>query len=296
MKEENQTEKILYLCGTPIGNLEDITIRAVNILKEVDLIAAEDTRHTRKLLNHFQISTPVTSYYEHNQGEKAPYLIEKIKCGTKVALVSDAGMPGISDPGYLLVKLALKHKIKVVAIPGVTALITALVISGLPTNQFIFGGFLPRKSIERRRFLRQLTNEDKTIIFYETPHRLLKALEDILELWGDRKIALARELTKRYEEVKRGTISQILDILKKEEIRGEITLVIEGNPKAEKKMEEEITSNNKIVVKFIQELKKEQYSSREIIRLTQEKFNLPRNIIYQKLLELKENLYTTNSK
>jgi len=296
LKEENQTEKILYLCGTPIGNLEDITIRAVNILKEVDLIAAEDTRHTRKLLNHFQISTPVTSYYEHNQGEKAPYLIEKIKCGTKVALVSDAGMPGISDPGYLLVKLALKHKIKVVAIPGVTALITALVISGLPTNQFIFGGFLPRKSIERRRFLRQLTNEDKTIIFYETPHRLLKALEDILELWGDRKIALARELTKRYEEVKRGTISQILDILKKEEIRGEITLVIEGNPKAEKKMEEEITSNNKIVVKFIQELKKEQYSSREIIRLTQEKFNLPRNIIYQKLLELKENLYTTNSK
>lgn len=296
MKDENQSEKILYLCGTPIGNLEDITLRALNILKEVNLIAAEDTRHTRKLLNHFQISTPVTSYYEHNKDKKAPYLIEKIKNGTKVALVSDAGMPGISDPGYLLVKLALQHQIKIVAIPGVSALITALAISGLPTNQFIFGGFLPRKSIERKNFLRQLINEDKTIIFYETPHRIIKALEDILKLWGDRKIALARELTKRYEEVKRGTISQILDILKKEEIKGEITLVIEGKTRVEKKIEEEIASRNKIVVKFIQELKKEQYSSKEIIRLTQEKFNLPRNIIYRKLLELKGNIYNNSSK
>lgn len=288
MKTSKQAEKVLYLCGTPIGNLEDITLRALNILKEVELIAAENTRHTRKLLNHFKISTPITSYYEHNQDKKAPYLIEKIKGGTKVALVSDAGMPGISDPGYLLIKLALQNNIKIIAIPGVTALITALVISGLSTNQFIFGGFLPRKSTERKRFLHTLLSEERTIIFYEAPHRLIKTLKDILALWGDRRIALARELTKKHEEVLRGTISQILSTLEGKEIKGEITLVIEGRLREEKKKEEDNVSASEIMVDFIRELKRMNYSPREIIRLTRERFGLSKNIIYKKLLELKK--------
>lgn len=288
MKKDSQQEKILYLCGTPIGNLEDITLRALNILKEVDLIAAEDTRHTRKLLNHFKISTPVTSYYEHNQDKKAPNLIEKIKSGTKVALVSNAGMPGISDPGYLLIKLALQNNIKIVVIPGVTALITALVISGLPTNQFIFAGFLPRQSSERKKFLSNMVNEERTIIFYEAPHRLTKVLKDILIIWGDRRIALARELTKKYEEVLRGTISQVLSTLEENRIKGEITLVIEGKLKEEKIQKENFSSVSESIVDFMRNLKKTKTSHREIIRLTRERFGLSKNIIYKKLLELKE--------
>jgi 16S rRNA (cytidine1402-2'-O)-methyltransferase len=228
---KNKTEGILYICGTPIGNLEDITLRVLKILKEVKLIAAEDTRHTKKLLNHYQINTKVTSYYEYNKFKKAPYLVEILKNGQDIALVSDAGMPGISDPGYVLVNLALKNNIKIIPVPGASALITALVVSGLPTDKFVFEGFLPRKIKERKRYFKSIENEDRTIIFYETPQRLKRALKDMLETWGDRKIVIARELTKMYEEIIRGKLSQVLTEISTKEIKGEITLIVQGGIK-----------------------------------------------------------------
>lgn len=197
--DKNETKGILYICGTPIGNLEDITLRALRILKKVKLIAAEDTRRTKKLLNHYQIDTKATSYHEYNKFKKAPYLVEILKNGQDIALVSDAGMPGISDPGYVLIDLALKSNIKIIPIPGASALITALVVSGLPIDKFVFEGFLPRKIKERKRYFRSIENEERTVIFYETPHRLKRALKDMLEVWGDRKIVIARELTKIFD-------------------------------------------------------------------------------------------------
>jgi len=219
---------ILYPVGTPIGNLKDITLRALEVLKEVDLIASEDTRHTRKLLSHYDIHTSLTSFYEHNQLKKAPYLIECLKRGQNVALVTKAGMPGISDPGYYLIKEVIKEKIKVVPIPGPTALAIALVTSGLPTDSFVFEGFLGRKKGERIRKLKKLKEEERTIIIYESPHRLKKVLSEIREVLGDRWIAVGRELTKKFEEILRGRISKVEEIFKERTPRGEFTLVIEG--------------------------------------------------------------------
>jgi len=278
----------LYICGTPIGNLEDITLRALNVLKKVDLIAAEDTRHTKKLLSHYQINTPVTSYYEYNKFKKAPYLIEKIRNGQKIALVSDAGMPGISDPGYFIVNLALKNDIKVIPIPGVSAVITALVVSGLPSEHFIFEGFLPRKCTERKKYFGKIESENRTLIFYETPHRLKKTLRDMLKIWGDRRIVIARELTKKYEEVLRGEISEILKVLEDREIKGEITLIVEGNTRGEKYDESDLMKRDKIIEEFLKELILQKYSNKEIIKIAQEKLNISKNIIYKKLLEIKD--------
>jgi len=285
--KKSKFEGILYICGTPIGNLEDITLRALNILKKVELIAAEDTRLTKKLLNYYQVDTPVTSYYEYNKFKKAPCLIEKIKNGQKIALVSDAGMPGISDPGYVLIHLALKNNIKVIPIPGVSALTTALVVSGLPTDKFVFEGFLPRKSAERKKYFKNTKNEERTIIFYEAPHRLKRALKDMLDIWGDRKITVARELTKNYEEIIRGKLSQVLNEICLRDIKGEITLVVQGGIK---RKEEDIMGFLKrefMLEDYLKKLKNQGYSNKEIIKMAQETLNIPKNIIYKKLLEIK---------
>ena len=286
--KENKDTGILYICGTPIGNLEDITLRALKILKEVNLIAAEDTRHTKKLLNHYQINTKITSYYEYNKFKKAPYLVEILKNGQDIALVSDAGMPGISDPGYVLINLALKNNIKIIPIPGVSALITALVVSGLPTDKFVFEGFLPRKIKERKRYFKSIENEERTIIFYETPHRLKRALKDMLDVWGDRKIVIARELTKMYEEIIRGKLSQVLTEISTKEIKGEITLVVQGGIKKKENDSIDFLLKECIIEKYLNKLKNQGYSNKEIIKITQEKLNIPKNIIYKKLLEMKK--------
>ena len=285
---ENKVTGILYVCGTPIGNLEDITLRALKILKEVNLIAAEDTRHTLKLLNHYQINTKVTSYYEYNKFKKAPYLVEILKNGQDIALVSDAGMPGISDPGYVLIDLALKNNIKIIPVPGVSALITALVVSGLPTDKFVFEGFLPRKIKERKRYFKSIENEERTIIFYETPHRLKKALKDMLEILGDRKVVIARELTKMYEEIIRGELSQVLSEIDSKEIKGEITLIVQGGIKKKESDIIDFLKDECIMQEYLKKLKNQSYSNKEIIKITQEKLNIPKNLIYKKLLEMQK--------
>jgi len=284
---ENKDSGILYICGTPIGNLEDITLRSLKILKEVNLIAAEDTRHTLKLLNHYQINTKVTSYYEYNKFKKAPYLVEILKNGQDIALVSDAGMPGISDPGYVLIDLALKNNIKIIPVPGVSALITALVVSGLPTDKFVFEGFLPRKIKERKRYFKSIENEERTIIFYETPHRLKKALKDMLEILGDRKVVIARELTKLYEEIIRGKLSQVLTEISTKEVKGEITLIVQGGIKKRENSSTDFLIKECIIEEYLKKLKNQGYSNKEIIKITQEKLNIPKNLIYKKLLEMK---------
>lgn len=224
---KKMTNGILYLCGTPIGNLEDITLRALRILKEVDLIAAEDTRVTQKILTYYQINTKITSYHQHNIGKKGKYLIELLQKGKNIALVSDAGMPGVSDPGYDLVRLAIENRIPIVPIPGPTAILTALVISGFPTKHFIFEGFLPGSRKNRLRLLKRLKEEQRVIIFFESPHRILKSLNDILEILGDRQVAIMRELTKKFEEVIRGKVSEVIGKFNSVPPKGELTIVLQ---------------------------------------------------------------------
>jgi 16S rRNA (cytidine1402-2'-O)-methyltransferase len=216
----------LYLVGTPIGNLEDITLRALRILREADQIAAEDTRHTQKLLQHYEIARPLVSYHEHNEMTRAPELLISLEQGAKIALVSDAGMPLVSDPGHRLVTLCLRHQIPVVPVPGPSALLAALSASGLPNEEFLFVGFLPQRSGERRRALERLRIEDRTIIFYEAPHRISECVADAREILGDRPACLAREVTKLHEEFRRGKLSAIANSLEERPARGEITLLI----------------------------------------------------------------------
>ncbi|MCH8864035.1 MAG: 16S rRNA (cytidine(1402)-2'-O)-methyltransferase [Chloroflexi bacterium] len=216
---------VLYIVATPIGNLEDISLRAIRVLREVNLIAAEDTRKTRRLLARYDIGTPMTSYYEHSKRSKLEYILERLK-QEDIALVSEAGMPGLSDPGYELVTAASERGIRVVPIPGPSAVITALVVSGLPTDRFSYLGFLPHKTAARKRLLESAAGEPGSIVVLETPHRLRAALEDIRLVLGDRRIAVCRELTKRFEEVYRGTVSQASEHFRTP--RGEFTLVIEG--------------------------------------------------------------------
>ncbi len=224
----NPTKGMLYIVSTPIGNREDITLRALRILKEVDLIAAEDTRHTSLLLKHFGIHTPLTSYFEGNEFRKKEFILSKLKQDHRVALVSDAGTPGISDPGFRLIQIAIENQIPIVSIPGASAVIAALSVSGLPTDAFLFKGFLPHKSKKRRDWLKQLEGVRETLIFYESPHRLSETLDDIFEILGDREMVLTRELTKIYEEVLRGRVSEIQTQIGERKLKGEITLVISG--------------------------------------------------------------------
>jgi 16S rRNA (cytidine1402-2'-O)-methyltransferase len=216
----------LYIVSTPIGNLEDITLRALRVLREVDLIAAEDTRHTRQLLSHYDIHTPITSYFEGNQIKKGERLIVRLKVGDAIALVSDAGTPTISDPGYRLVVQCIDADIPIVPIPGVSACITAASVAGLPLHNLGFEGFLSPKSGKRRRRLTELREEIRTLIFYESPHRLNRFLQDVLEILGDRRICVARELTKNFEEIFRGVVSEAVDKFQVTSPRGEFTVVI----------------------------------------------------------------------
>lgn len=223
----------LYVCGTPIGNLEDITLRALRVLREVSLIAAEDTRHTRKLLNHYGISTPVTSLHEHNEARRTPELVQRLLAGQSVALVSDAGMPGIQDPGVGLIRAARDAGVPVTVVPGPTAAITALVGSGLPAERFAFEGFLPRQSSRRRAHLQALADDPRTLVFYEAPHRLRPVLADMVAVLGDRPACLARELTKVHEEWQRDTLSRLLELWQDRTPQGEFVIIVAGAARAE---------------------------------------------------------------
>ena len=221
----------LYIVGTPIGNLEDITYRAVRTLKEVNLVASEDTRRSKILFNHYNINTPLVSYYEYNKYKRAPQLIKNLLEGKNLALISNAGTPGISDPGYFLIKIAIDNNLPVIPIPGTSSLITALSVSGLPTDRFIFEGFLPRKKAKRITYLKKLQNEKGTLLFFESPYRIINTLKEMLTLWGNRDAVLAREMTKIYEEFIREKIIKIIQKLEGKKIRGEITLLVSGKNK-----------------------------------------------------------------
>lgn len=229
MKSQEKSSGILYIVSTPIGNLEDITLRALRVLKEVDRIAAEDTRRTRQLLSHYGIHKPLLSYHEHNRRMREESLLEELRGGRNIALVTDAGTPGISDPGENLVRRAVQESIPLVPIPGPSALVAALSVSGLPTQSFLFYGFLPSKPPARQKFLLSLKDCPETLIFYESPRRLRSFLEDTFRILGDRQVMVAREMTKLYEEVYRGTVSEVLQELGEEEIKGEVTIVLQGS-------------------------------------------------------------------
>lgn len=270
---------ILYICPTPIGNLEDITFRTIRILEEVDLIAAEDTRHSLRLLNHFNIKKPLTSYHEHNIREKGKELIYKMNMGENIALISDAGMPGISDPGQELIREAIEDGIEVIALPGATASITALVISGLSTDKFIFEGFLSSKRKERKKELMDIKENLKTTIIYESPHRLIGLLEDMEYILEDRKISISRELTKKYEETFRGTSSKALEKFKEDGVKGEFVLVIEGS--LEEKMVEEIDVEQKL-----REYIDSGLTKKEAIKKISQENGIPKNIAYKESLKI----------
>lgn len=266
---------MLYIVATPIGNLEDITLRALRVLKEVDIIAAEDTRHTQILLRHFGIRTPLTSYHEHNERTKARQLIERLKQGENIALVSDAGTPVISDPGFRLIVEAVKAKVRIVPLPGASAVTAVLSASGLPTDRFVFEGFLPSKPRERGDKLRALRAETRTLIFYEAPHRLRETLSQMQAILGDREIVLAREVSKLHEEFLRGSISELIRQLIDREILGELTLVVAGSagdsPVSEERLQAEIRKlkNEGLRVKEIAEVLGERYAlaKRELYRM-----------------------------
>jgi 16S rRNA (cytidine1402-2'-O)-methyltransferase len=270
----------LYVVATPIGNLEDITLRALRVLREVKLIAAEDTRRTRRLLARYDIKTPTTSYYEHNKLTKLDYVLEKLKEGD-VALVSDAGMPGISDPGYELIVAAARRNIPVVPVPGPSAVTTALAVSGLPTDRFTFVGFLPGRSDARRRLLESVTGEPGTLIALEAPHRLRAALEDILGVLGDRRLVVGRELTKLHEEIFRGTASGAIKHFVRP--RGEFTLVIEGRPAGEK------PSLSAEIEKRLRRMYREGVRAKDAVVSVSAETGLPRKELYKTWLRLRDN-------
>lgn len=267
----------LYLCATPIGNLKDITLRALEVLTSVPLIAAEDTRHTRKLLNHFAIKTPMTSYHQHNEQSKSEELISHLQSGQDLALVSDAGMPGISDPGEVLVKKAITAGIPIQVIPGPSAFISGLVMTGLPCVPLYFAGFLPSTAKARQKKLESLCQIEATQIFYEAPHRLEKFLSDVLAVRGDVQIAITRELTKIHEQVLRGTVSQVLAMLQEEPLRGEIVVFIAPSPK-------EIPAIPADWSNEVNELVLAGEEKKVAIKILAEKYGVPKREIYNSLL------------
>jgi 16S rRNA (cytidine1402-2'-O)-methyltransferase len=273
----------LYLVGTPIGNLEDMTFRAVRILQNVDLIAAEDTRHTGKLLQHFQVTAPQISYHDHNRNSRTPELIARLKQGKTIALVTDAGMPGISDPGYELVKACAEAGIFVVPIPGCSAAITALSASGLPSDRFVFEGFLPAKSQPRRERLELLQSEPRTLIFYEAPHRLRQTLADFAEFFdAEREITLARELTKLHEELWRGSLAGAIAHYSTREPQGEYTLVVAGASLTQPLLSEAALKEE------LQNLLKQGLSRSQASRQLAQQTSLPRRHIYELALSIAE--------
>lgn len=280
---EKKTSGTLYVVATPIGNLSDITLRALEVLKSVDLIAAEDTRHTRKLLSSHHIHTPMVSYHSHSELQKSEFILQKIAEGRNVALVTDAGTPGISDPGTLLIQHALAAGIPIVPVPGPAALICALVVSGLPSHPFAFLGFPPSRGAGRRKFFQTAATIPMTLVLYESPHRLTKTLTDILHCWGNRTLAIAREMTKIHEEVFRGTVEEALKHFASG-TRGELTLVIAGHY-GEGMSHPESTGWEE---ELAQLLTKPGMAARDAIAAVSSKYRLPRKTVYRKVLELKE--------
>ena len=273
----------LYICPTPIGNLEDITYRTLRVLNEVDLIAAEDTRHSIKLLNHFEISKPLTSYFEHNKDSKGIYLINKLLEGENIALISDAGMPGISDPGEDLIKLAIEHNIDIEVLPGATAFVVALVGSGMNTHKFAFEGFLDRDKKLRRSRLEEVKEEERTMIFYESPHRLKDTLKDMLKILGNRKISVNRELTKKYQEVIREDIETVINIFNEKEAKGEFVLIVDGF-KGEKTLVNDYSNLNER--EYVEALLEDGMSKKDAIKVVCKERKLKKDFVYKQVLDL----------
>lgn len=276
----------LFIVATPIGNLEDITLRALRVLREVDLIAAEDTRVTRKLLSHYDIHTPMTAYHQHSKGRRAEEIVEVLREGKNVALVSDAGTPGISDPGHELIGLCIAECVHIESVPGPTAIIPAVVVSGLPTAHFIFDGFPPRKESERRAYFRSIATETRTVVLYESPLRLNKTLHAIHVELGDRRVAVIREVTKFFEEVFRGTVSETIEHFSGK-VRGEIVLVLEGASGSVSQSDEELSSIDAALESRLRELTASGMSERDAVRQCVVEFKLPRRVVYAKALSIK---------
>lgn len=273
----------LYICPTPIGNLEDITYRTLRILNEVDLIAAEDTRHSLQLLNHFDISKPLTSYHEHNKDSKGGYLITKLLEGENIALISDAGMPGISDPGQDIITEAIENNIEIEVLPGATAFVTALVGSGMDTHKFVFEGFLDRDKKLRRKRLEEIKNEKRTIIFYESPHRLKETLKDMLKYLGNRKIAVNRELTKKYQEIIREDIETVIEIFNNREVKGEFVLILEGFSGEVEEIGKYDDLNER---EYVIQLMEEGINKKDAIKIVCKDRKLKKDIVYKQVLDL----------
>jgi 16S rRNA (cytidine1402-2'-O)-methyltransferase len=272
----------LYVVATPIGNLEDVTLRALRVLKEVDLIAAEDTRHTRKLLTHYGITTPLTSYYDQIEASKAPALIAQLQQGKTIALVSDAGTPGIADPGYRLVKGAAEAGIPVIPIPGPSTVAALLSVGGLPTDRFVFEGFLPAKPTQRRKTLQNLKQEERTLIFFESPHRLIDTLQDIADIFGARPIVIGRELTKMYEEVLRGFAPELRAQLQTREIKGEVALLVGGATATVS------NDNQPSLAEEIRYLRNQGLTLKEIAHTIGERRGIPKREVYAVGVQLQE--------
>lgn len=278
---EDESKGKLYVVPTPIGNLEDITFRALNILKKADLIAAEDTRNTQKLLNHFDIHTSLLSYHEHNKREREESIVKKVREGQLVALVSDAGMPAISDPGHELVRAMTEADLSVIVLPGANAALCALVGSGLPSDEFYFYGFLPRKKKDKKDELARLSTIQATILVYESPFRIKETLKMIEEYFGNRKVAIARELTKRFEEYIRGTVDELISWTEDHEMRGEFCLVIEGSSEINMGSEEIWWSNLSIIEHVLYYTEEQSLPSKEAIKKVATDRKLPKREVYQ---------------
>lgn len=276
---------MLYLCATPIGNLEDITYRVLRILKEVDLIAAEDTRNSIKLLNHFEIKTPMTSYHEYNKYEKGRYLVEQMQEGKNIALITDAGTPGISDPGEELVAMCYEAGIPVTSLPGPAACITALTISGLPTRRFAFEAFLPSDKKERALILEELKRETRTIILYEAPHRLVKTLEELSENLGDRKISLCRELTKKHETVFRGSLAEAVSWYRENPPKGECVMVLGGRSREEMEQEARQQWEDMPLEAHMEHYMSQGIDKKEAMKLVAKDRGISKRDVYQALLK-----------
>ena len=267
---------VLYVCATPIGNLEDASYRLIRILSEVDLIACEDTRHTRILLNHYGIKKATISYHQHNQREREDQLISRLLEGESIALVSDAGTPGISDPGHLLIRRAREEGIRMEIIPGPSALVAALVLSGQDSQAFVFEGFLPTRSAQRRKQLERMKAEKRTLVLYESPHRLVALLQDIHESWGDRQVSVARELTKIHEEVKGGFVSEVIKHFEEHPPRGEITVVIEGAPP-------DIPPDLELVCREVLELMEKGVEKKQALSQKAREYGIKKSEIYNRI-------------
>lgn len=275
----------LYLCATPIGNLDDITLRVLNTLKQADLIAAEDTRNSIKLLNHFQIKTPMTSYHEYNKIEKAHQLAAKLMDGKNIALITDAGTPGISDPGEELVRICYQNNIPVTSLPGAAACITALTVSGQSTRRFCFEAFLPHDKKERARILETLQSETRTIVLYEAPHHLKKTLQELRDTLGNRSLSICRELTKRYEEIQRTTLDDALSFYQQQEARGEYVLVICGKPADELEREKQKAWEALTLTDHMAHYESQGIPRKEAMRLVAKDRGISKREVYQMLLE-----------